>query len=165
METSLQLLIAFLLFLILVGMYFLQGFQNCISTFLNVFFPRAVYSGGASVGAVPACALGCLLLERSGAAGPRRVLVLRVSRSLTAAAGPAGEGVSVRSAEIWRCRRVLLSFVWETVQLLPRGAWPLLGLCWVPVKGPRIDKITRKKAYVFVCKNFVHLLMLEVISY
>lgn len=64
METSLQLLIAFLLFLILVGMYFLQGFQNCISTFFNCVFPRAVYSEGASVGG---CACMCFRWFADGA--------------------------------------------------------------------------------------------------
>lgn len=33
------------------------------------------------------------------------------------------------------------------------------------MKRPRIDKITGKNAYVCVCKDFVHLLMLEIVSY
>lgn len=153
-------------------MSFLQGFQNCLSTFFNCFvFSTCCLQlnckhGRLCVHVLLGCCAEWNTVEQSYFKG---CSLFRVSHPspytlmVTGTAEATGEISSVCSVEIWHLSEGCYKEFW--VQLLTRVVLQLVVYSWVLVRRQKIDKITGKDVYVCVCKNFVHLLMVEIVSY
>lgn len=86
--------------------------------------------------------------------------------TVTGTAEAAGGMIPVCSVEVWHLSEGPYEEFFSGDRPAPYTSSVTTGSFFpVLVKRPRIDKITGKNVSMCVCKNFVHLLVLEIVSY